>query len=97
MSLNLASAAHISCRHFPDETALIHDNRKLTYREFLQRLIAFAAHLREIGVNAHFFTAKLWYDMMSVIYNFRHSGLLCSSLLFRWGVVDATLYRIYNN
>ena len=50
MSLNLASSAHISCRHFPEKTALIHDDRKLTYREFRKRLVAFAAHLRELGV-----------------------------------------------
>jgi long-chain acyl-CoA synthetase len=50
MSLNLASSAHISTRHFPDEIALIHDDRRLTYSEFLRRLVAFAAHLRELGV-----------------------------------------------
>ena len=50
MSLNLANSAHISCRHFAEETALIHDERKLNYREFLRRLVAFAAHLRQVGV-----------------------------------------------
>ena len=50
MSLNLASSAHISCRHFPGETALIHDDRKLSYSEFLRHLVAFAAHLRQLGV-----------------------------------------------
>ena len=50
MSLNLASSVHISCRHFSDETALIHDDRRLTYEEFLGRLVAFAAHLRQLGV-----------------------------------------------
>ncbi len=50
MSLNLASSAHISCSHFPGETALIHDDRKLSYNEFLRHLVAFAAHLRQLGV-----------------------------------------------
>ena len=50
MSLNLASSAHISCRHFGEKTALIHDDRKLNYREFLKQLVAFAAHLRQLGV-----------------------------------------------
>ena len=50
MSLNLANSAHISCRHFAEETALIHDERKLNYREFLRRLVAFASHLRQVGV-----------------------------------------------
>ena len=50
MSLNLANSAHISTRYFGDEIALIHDDRKLTYSEFLRQLVAFAAHLRELGV-----------------------------------------------
>ena len=50
MSLNLASSAHISCRYFAGKTALIHDDRKLTYSELLERLVAFAAHLQGLGV-----------------------------------------------
>ena len=38
MPLNLATFAHNSARYFPEETALIHDERRLNYRE-LQRQI----------------------------------------------------------
>jgi long-chain acyl-CoA synthetase len=51
MSLNLACFAHNSARFFPDETALIHDGRRLNYRELLPQLVAFAAHLRGLGVS----------------------------------------------
>ena len=50
MSLNLACFAHNSARFFPDETVLIHDGRRLDYGEFLRHVIAFAAHLRQLGV-----------------------------------------------
>ena len=50
MSLNLACFAHNSARFFPDETVLIHDGRRLDYGEFLRQVIAFAAHLRQLGV-----------------------------------------------
>jgi long-chain acyl-CoA synthetase len=50
MSLNLASIASNSTRYFADEIALIHDDRRLTYGDFLGRVQAFAAHLRSLGI-----------------------------------------------
>jgi long-chain acyl-CoA synthetase len=50
MTLNLASIVRSSTRYFPDETALIHDERRLSYRELSRHVEAFAAHLRALGV-----------------------------------------------
>jgi len=50
MSLNLASIVRNSARYFPEETALIHDGRKLTYRELARRVEAFAVYLAGLGV-----------------------------------------------
>ncbi|MCZ6795234.1 MAG: long-chain fatty acid--CoA ligase [Planctomycetota bacterium] len=50
MSLNLASIVEYSVRYFRDEVALIHDDRRLDYREFRRRVVAFAAHLRGLGI-----------------------------------------------
>ena len=50
MSLNLASIVENSCRYFPDATALIHDAERLSYLELRRHVVAFAAHLKRIGV-----------------------------------------------
>src|SRR2546422_5857631 len=47
MSLNLASIIDNSTRFFPDETALIDDDKRLTYRQLRDEVVAFAAHLRQ--------------------------------------------------
>ena len=50
MGLNLASLIDNSCRLFPDAVALIHDERRLTYRELRRNVGAVAAHLAKLGV-----------------------------------------------
>ncbi len=50
MSLNLASIVENSFRLFPGETALIHDGRRLAYRELRARTAAFASYLEGLGV-----------------------------------------------
>src|SRR6185369_9738050 len=50
MSLNLASLIESSCRLYPDAVALIHDDRRLTYRELLGSIAAVASHLTKLGV-----------------------------------------------
>ncbi len=50
MHLNLGSIIENSNRFFADNVALIHDGRRLTYRELRAHVMAFAAHLRQLGV-----------------------------------------------
>jgi long-chain acyl-CoA synthetase len=50
MSLNLVSLIDNSCRLFPDAVALIHDERRLSYRELRRNVGAVAAHLAKLGV-----------------------------------------------
>ena len=50
MSLNLASIVQNSRRYHPDAIALIHDDRRIDYREFERRVASFAAHLVARGV-----------------------------------------------
>lgn len=51
MSLNLASIVRNALRYHPEATALIHDERRLTYAELARGVASFAAHLRSIGVS----------------------------------------------
>ena len=50
MSLNLGSIVENSARYFPDEVALIHDERRLSYRELQRQVVAFAAHLESLSI-----------------------------------------------
>jgi long-chain acyl-CoA synthetase len=50
MSLNLASILDNALRYFAEEPALIHDERRLTYRQLQRHVAAFAAHLRALGI-----------------------------------------------
>src|SRR6202011_5896320 len=38
---------------FPDKTAIVHENRNYTYREFAERVNRLASHLRNIGMQKH--------------------------------------------
>ena len=50
MGLNLASTLASSVHAFPDETALIHDNQRLSYVELGCEVTKLARHLRRLGV-----------------------------------------------
>lgn len=50
MSLNLGTILETSTRYFPDEPALIHDDRRLSYRETRQWVTSLARHLEELGI-----------------------------------------------
>jgi len=65
MSLNLASIIRSSARYHPSEPALIHDERRLDYRELAGRVEAFAAHLRSLGVEPSEKVALLLPNRMS--------------------------------
>ena len=38
---------------FPDKTAIVHGERRYTYREFAERVYRLASHLRSIGMQKH--------------------------------------------
>src|SRR6266581_6885548 len=38
---------------FPDKTAIVHENRKYTYREFAERVYRLASALRNAGMQKH--------------------------------------------
>src|SRR5438128_5912109 len=38
---------------FPDKTAIVHEKRKYTYREFAERVNRLASHLRNSGMQKH--------------------------------------------
>jgi long-chain acyl-CoA synthetase len=50
MTLNLSTLIESSFRLFPEAPALIHGERRLTYRELRQRVGSFAFYLRELGL-----------------------------------------------
>ncbi|MBI4584475.1 MAG: long-chain fatty acid--CoA ligase [Planctomycetes bacterium] len=50
MALNLGSIIENSNRYFAAEVALIHDEKRLTYQQLRAEVMAFAAHLRQHGI-----------------------------------------------
>ncbi len=65
MSLNLSWIVRNSARDYPDHVALIHDDRRLSYKDLARRIEAFAAHLRNLGIEGGDKVALLMHNRIS--------------------------------
>ncbi len=85
MSLNLASIVGNSARYYPEHTALIDDDERMTFAEVSARVEAFASHLIDVGVRPGDRVALLVPNCMSftiAYFGILHAGAVVVPISF---------------